>query len=98
MRGTHDLPPLSPRGAELVWEDCDGVFVDGGDRYSGAGWDGALEGLGTSMKIINEYLEFLRGEGKWWAIATFILFCFVLGFIIGSTKGSRPEQFIFNLF
>jgi hypothetical protein len=49
------------------------------------------------LKIISEYLQFLKHQKKWW-LFPIIVFMLLFGLFIVLTKGSAIAPFIYTLF
>jgi hypothetical protein len=51
----------------------------------------------SKIRIVGEYLQFLREQRKWWILPIVVLLL-VLGVLIVLTKGSALAPFIYALF
>ncbi len=51
----------------------------------------------AKIKIIAEYLEFLKDNKKWW-LMPIVISLLLLGLLIVLTKGSALAPFIYTLF
>jgi hypothetical protein len=51
----------------------------------------------SKLRIVGEYLQFLREQKKWW-IMPIVILLLLLGVIIVLTKGSALAPFIYALF
>lgn len=51
----------------------------------------------SKIKIIAEYLEFLKENKKWWLMPV-VISLLLLGLLIVLTKGSALAPFIYTLF
>lgn len=51
----------------------------------------------SKIRIVGEYLQFLREQRKWWVLPIVVLLL-VLGVLIVLTKGSALAPFIYALF
>jgi hypothetical protein len=51
----------------------------------------------SKIRIVGEYLQFLREQKKWWVLPIVVLLL-LLGALIVLTKGSALAPFIYALF
>jgi len=51
----------------------------------------------SKLRIVGEYLQFLREQKKWWVLPIVVLLL-LLGVLIVLTKGSALAPFIYALF